>query len=563
MSWTIKQLADIAEIRKGSVLTKATANEDGTIPVVAGGQSAAYYHGTANRKPPVITVSASGAYAGFVNYWETPIFASDCSTIQAPDDITTKFLYIALKDRQSEVYRMQRGGGQPHVYPKDLQKILIPLPPIEQREKIVDKISVITKAEQLNSSIIAKLDELFDSLLNKNFAGQTNLLQIKDVVSVFQYGLSKPMNEEGIGYPILRINSIVDGRISGENMKYIDISPEDLKKYRVHRGDIFFNRTNSFELVGKTGLNALEGDIVFASYLVRLITNDKILPEYLNYFLNSSRGQAEIKRRAKRAVSQANVNAKELGSIILPVPDLEIQKTIVRQIVAVQKYRHSLKKREKLYRELSASIFRKFTVEDTSQVSAPARAKKTREQWFAIKQGIGAVLERLAQTPYERGEMVIAKYMYFLQEIYKVPFGLNFVRHQFGPYDPDIKKAIISSAFNKDKFFKVKGTGEYQVYSLGSNADTLMVKYPSDLLISSKQALDDLTKYTAKAPSRDIERLASVCKLAQDLQAIDSQAIKAGMAEWKPGKFTENEIEKSLAFIRASGWYKAILGSTD
>ena len=132
--------------------------------------------------------------------------------------------------------------------------------------------------------------------------------------------------------------------------------------------------------------------------------------------------------------------------------------------------------------------------------------------WFALKQGIGSVLDKLSKTQYERGEMVIAKYMYILQEVYKVPFGLQFVKHQFGPYDPDIKKAILGSSFNKDKFFTVKGSGVKQVYSLGAKSNTLM-KYSSETLTSSQSSLEDLMKYTANAKSRDIERPVSYTHL--------------------------------------------------
>lgn len=78
--WETKQLGEIAQIKKGSMITEKDVVL-GTIPVIAGGQKPAYYHNTANRTGKTITVSASGAYAGFVALYNQPIFASDCSTI--------------------------------------------------------------------------------------------------------------------------------------------------------------------------------------------------------------------------------------------------------------------------------------------------------------------------------------------------------------------------------------------------------------------------------------------------------------------------------------------------
>jgi type I restriction enzyme M protein len=137
-STDIKTLSpDIATIQKGSSITKAkTVN--GKIPVVAGGQQPAYFHNVANRPNNIITVSASGAYAGFLNFWDNEIFASDCTTIKSinEDEISTGLLYEILKIVQPEIYKLQRGQAQPHVYPRNISKIKIPVPNKEQQKLI-------------------------------------------------------------------------------------------------------------------------------------------------------------------------------------------------------------------------------------------------------------------------------------------------------------------------------------------------------------------------------------------------------------------------------------------
>jgi restriction endonuclease S subunit len=122
-------LGQIAKIIKGQSITKANT-ETGIYPVIAGGQSSPYKHNDFNHSGNVITVSASGAYAGYVWYHSAPIFASDCSVIQSKDEkkISTEFLYEILKLKQPEIYTLQQGTGQPHVYPRDLMKLKIPLP---------------------------------------------------------------------------------------------------------------------------------------------------------------------------------------------------------------------------------------------------------------------------------------------------------------------------------------------------------------------------------------------------------------------------------------------------
>ena len=123
--WPLVKLGDIAEVLKGKAITSAQTKK-GNIKVVAGGVDYAYLHNESNRPPNTITVSASGANAGYVNYWREPIYASDCTTIKGSSDVQTQFLYHFLSSIQDEIYKLQKGSSQPHVYPDDLKDIKIP-----------------------------------------------------------------------------------------------------------------------------------------------------------------------------------------------------------------------------------------------------------------------------------------------------------------------------------------------------------------------------------------------------------------------------------------------------
>jgi restriction endonuclease S subunit len=117
------------------------------------------------------------------------------------------------------------------------------------------------------------------------------------------------------------------------DMKYIDLPDEEFQIYKANKGDILFNRTNSADLVGKLGIFELDGDYVFASYLIRLVAKrDVILPEYLNYYLNSEEGQKRISAFATAGVSQTNINASNLQRVLVPVPTIEEQKEVVTQL---------------------------------------------------------------------------------------------------------------------------------------------------------------------------------------------------------------------------------------
>ena len=132
------KLSTIATIAKGQAITsKEIVN--GNYPVIAGGQSSPYSHNQYNYKGNIVTISASGAYSGYVWYHNYPIFASDCSVIFSNDEnvYLTKYIYEILRLRQQEIYLLQKGAGQPHVYPSDIANLTIPAIPLEKQQDIV------------------------------------------------------------------------------------------------------------------------------------------------------------------------------------------------------------------------------------------------------------------------------------------------------------------------------------------------------------------------------------------------------------------------------------------
>ncbi len=119
-----QKIKDIVSIQKGDMLTFEQYIA-GNIPVIAGGKSAAGYHNIANRPANTITISASGASAGYVAFHDYPIFATDCSTIKPSETYDIRYIYYLLSFNQSELYALQTGGAQPHVHPNDIYDLNI------------------------------------------------------------------------------------------------------------------------------------------------------------------------------------------------------------------------------------------------------------------------------------------------------------------------------------------------------------------------------------------------------------------------------------------------------
>lgn len=160
-------LGDICNIEKGATITRNDVLP-GEVPVVAGGQEPSCYHNVANREAGAITVSASGAYAGYINFWNCPIFASDCNTIISKDDEKTDqtFVYFGLRAMQKQIYGLQKGGAQPHVYGKDLQEFMFPCPSYAKQIEFSKMAKQADKSEfELRKSIEA-IDQVIKSLIN-------------------------------------------------------------------------------------------------------------------------------------------------------------------------------------------------------------------------------------------------------------------------------------------------------------------------------------------------------------------------------------------------------------
>ncbi|HBC3525312.1 TPA: restriction endonuclease subunit S [Vibrio alginolyticus] len=131
---------------------------------------------------------------------------------------------------------------------------------------------------------------------------------------------------------MFKMNNFRNGFMSEKGVDTVNLDETEFDKYRLEYGDILFNRTNSIDLVGKTGIFTLEGDYVFASYLVRLKVNRDIAdPFYLNYFMNFDATKLRLRSLATKAVSQANINPTQLKKLLkVPLLPLSEQRKIAK-----------------------------------------------------------------------------------------------------------------------------------------------------------------------------------------------------------------------------------------
>ena len=217
-----------------------------------------------------------------------------------------------------------------------LKEMTIPERTIEEQKKCVATLDALKTIISLWEKELEKLDELIKARFVEMFGDPIQnpkgweVVTIGDIVTEVRYGTSKPAVEGG-KYPYLRMNNLTaDGHLDLNDLKYIDIPDDEIEKCVVRKGDVLFNRTNSIELVGKTAVFDLPEDMIIAGYIIRVRLTEKMLPEVLSQYMNLEALKGILRGMAKGAVNQANINAQELQSIKVYIPEIELQKQFVK-----------------------------------------------------------------------------------------------------------------------------------------------------------------------------------------------------------------------------------------
>ena len=174
--WKKGVLGDIAVFKRGKTITKAQVH-NGNIPVVAGGLEPAYYHNKANTSAPVITVSGSGANAGFTRLYNVDVFASDCSFVDRETTDYLFFVYVFLKANKAALDILQKGAAQPHVYAKDINALRLNIPSEMLLKAYCDYTSLYFDKIKCLQEQIKLVSQARDRLLPKLMSGELEVLE--------------------------------------------------------------------------------------------------------------------------------------------------------------------------------------------------------------------------------------------------------------------------------------------------------------------------------------------------------------------------------------------------
>ena len=330
--YELVKLGDVTEIQKGKSITSANL-KDGSVKVVAGGIDYAYLHNEANRPANIITVSASGANAGFVNYWNEPIFASDCTTILAKDKLTTKYVFNVLKAYQELVFHLQKGAAQPHVYADDLKSLQIPLPPIDVQK------SIVAECEEIDDKYQKALQEIADSKakiaeIMANVQGEKKRLgEMAKSISTGPFGtmIHKEEYIQDGEYCLINPQDIVECKVCYDSIARIsETTATRLERYKLQKNDIVLARRGDLSkcaIITEKDKNCLCGT---GSFFIQL-DNAKIDSNFFLHLFVSKDVQAVILEHSI-GLTMPNLNQTILNNLELSVPSIAEQKRVIAKI---------------------------------------------------------------------------------------------------------------------------------------------------------------------------------------------------------------------------------------
>lgn len=488
------------------------------------------------------------------------------------------FLEYYMNTQEVNKFSINNANGSGRLtLPLESSRIMpVPLPPLPEQHFIVSKIEELFSEldKSVNDLKTAKqqLKTYRQSVLN-TIVTNKNIKLIEEVIEKLDQGWSpRCLNESSKDdneWAVIKTSAVQHGNFVHFENK---ILPNNLKPREQHElkiGDILITRAGPRIRVGVCCMvRKIRPRLINCDKVYRIKVNTKIIkPEYFELILNTPYYQRIIEKM-KSGISDSGLNLTQtkFTKIEIPIPSLKEQQLIIDELES------SLSLSDKLEESINEGLHQaetlrqsilKMAFEGRLVLEKEVPAYKPKNVFFYQMQVLGLIAKASKEKEIQHGEMTIAKYTYLLDKIYGVPTYYEFDRLHLGPYPPGMKKAI-----NNKQFFNI------QEHSIDVKNEKTLFKYANPYKEQINKAVYELTdmfsKYQGKVRSHKTELLATVCKVIEDIQTMDIQAIRQSLKNWKiklstspfknkADKFSEEETKKCLQFICGKGWHKKLL----
>lgn len=314
-----KKLGDkqVSIMQRGTSLTKNNSTE-GAYPVISGGRVPAFYCDKFNREGETITVAGSGAGAGYVQYWNEPIFVCDAFSIKGCENVSTKYLYYCLTNMQDKIYATKKGGGVPHVHISSIENFLIPIPHPAIQEEIVRILDHFTNlAAELQEELQARQEQyeyyrnklLTFNKINRGGYASVTWMKMSEICEIGT-GSSNTQDELSVGlYPFFVRSQTVRRKNEYEFDETAIITSGD----GVGVGKIF---------------HYVEGKYALHQRAYRLhVTHENLIPKFLFHYMRCNFYNYITQNAYTSSVT--SIRKPMLLNFPIPIPSLEAQRHII------------------------------------------------------------------------------------------------------------------------------------------------------------------------------------------------------------------------------------------
>ena len=359
-NWTYKKLTDVCDIQYGYPFDSAnfsTSPNDGMplirIRDVKDGYSNTYYKGD---YPEEYIIHKGDYLVGMDGEFNIAPWKSGdallnqrvCKVSSKSNEVSIGYLYRFLTKELKKIEDETPFVTVKHLSAKRLNQVLLPVPPIETQSRIVSELDLLQSIIDKQKAQLKELDNLAQAVFYDMFGDPVEndkgweVMMLGDECTDMKYGTSRPSCENG-KYSYLRMCNISsDGHLDLNNLKTIDVPDDEVEKCIVRYGDILFNRTNSIDLIGKTCMFDLETPMIIAGYIIRVRLSEKLESRFVSCMFNMPSMKKLLRAMAKGAVNQANINSKELASIIIPIPPVIFQQSFASKIESIEKQKAAI-----------------------------------------------------------------------------------------------------------------------------------------------------------------------------------------------------------------------------
>lgn len=393
-------------------------------------------------------------------------------------------------------------------------------------------------------------------------------VRIAELAELVDYGTSQKTCDDSSLVPVYRMGNIVDGRLIDEGFKYISPKIDELPRLFLQPNDILFNRTNSYELVGKSARYTGHAEqATFASYLIRVRLLDALLsPVFMSLAMNAPYFRlTQIEPEIVQQCGQANFNGTKLSLCVVPLPPLAEQHRIVARIEQLMALCDSLEQQINATTEKQTELLSNL-IRAQSQGGAaesPQRATHARAQVIDLaiyRASIGCyAINKLANTQYF-GRTAAAKIMYLAQAHIGLALDMKPEREAAGPLDTWIydfeRQGQGKSWFEVNEKTLANGRKKTEYRGLSALSE-LAAKAESLMSSGQKAEFDRLIYALANKKTEEVEIIATLFAVWNDflidgVQPTDEQIIADVRENWheRKARFTPAELGRWLDWLR-------------